>query len=170
MREIDFFGKLLGLRKPWKVCRVSLSSEEKRVDVAQEHQRRAQFSCKRECRWHWKLSKSHEKARPKGEAKRCFACPRQPAQPARRECKGRQPRPPPLGHCPSPDPSALHGQYSSSRQRSTGAARSRSIRDCAAARPSSLMIHPKEMLSNGTPCLRAPNTTQGTRHDNRSDS
>jgi transposase len=49
MREVDFFDKLLGLRKPWKVSRVSLSSEEKRIDVVLEHQRRAQFSCP-ECR------------------------------------------------------------------------------------------------------------------------
>jgi transposase len=45
MREIDFFGKLLGLRKPWKVSQVSLSLEEKRIDVSLEHRRRAQFSC-----------------------------------------------------------------------------------------------------------------------------
>jgi transposase len=49
MREVDFFDKLLGLRKPWKVSRVSLSSEEKRIDVVLEHRRRAQFSCP-ECR------------------------------------------------------------------------------------------------------------------------
>ncbi len=49
MREIDFFGKLLGLRKPWRVSRVSLSMEEKRIDVSLEHRRRAQFFCPECC-------------------------------------------------------------------------------------------------------------------------
>ena len=49
MRDIEFFAKLLCLRKPWKVSRVSLSSEEKRIDIGLEHGRRAQFSCP-ECR------------------------------------------------------------------------------------------------------------------------
>jgi transposase len=49
VRDIDFFAKLLGLRKPWRVSRVSLSSEEKRIDVSLEHRPRAQFCCP-ECR------------------------------------------------------------------------------------------------------------------------
>jgi transposase len=49
MRDISFFAKLLGLRSPWKVSQVSLSSEEKRIDVSLGHRRRAQFSCP-ECR------------------------------------------------------------------------------------------------------------------------
>ena len=49
MRDNDFFAKLLGLTKPWKVGRVSLSSEEKRIDVSLEHRHRAPFSCP-ECR------------------------------------------------------------------------------------------------------------------------
>jgi transposase len=49
VRDIDFFAKLLGLRKPWMVSRVFLSSEEKQIDVWLEHRRRAQFSCP-ECR------------------------------------------------------------------------------------------------------------------------
>jgi transposase len=49
VRDIDFCAKLLGLSKPWKVNRVSISSEEKRIDVWLEHRRRAQFSCP-ECR------------------------------------------------------------------------------------------------------------------------
>ena len=49
MRDVAFFAKLLCLRKPWKVSRVSLSPEEKRIDIGLEHGRRAQFSCP-ECR------------------------------------------------------------------------------------------------------------------------
>jgi transposase len=45
VRDIDFFAKLLGLRKPWRVSRVTLSSEGKRIDVSLEHRRRAQFCC-----------------------------------------------------------------------------------------------------------------------------
>lgn len=45
MRDIDFFAKLLGLRKPWRVSRVTLSLEGKRIDVSLEHRRRAQFCC-----------------------------------------------------------------------------------------------------------------------------
>ena len=45
MRDIDFFTKLLGLRKPWKVSQVFLSMEEKRIDISLEHRRRAQFFC-----------------------------------------------------------------------------------------------------------------------------
>jgi transposase len=49
MRDIDFFAKLLSLKKPWKVDRVSLSPEEKEIDVWLEHRRRAEFVCP-ECR------------------------------------------------------------------------------------------------------------------------
>lgn len=49
MRDIDFLARLLGLRKPWRVSQVSLSPEEKRIDVSLEHRRRAQFCCP-ECR------------------------------------------------------------------------------------------------------------------------
>jgi transposase len=45
VRDIHFFAKLLGLNKPWTVSQVSLSPEEKRIDVALEHGRRAKFSC-----------------------------------------------------------------------------------------------------------------------------
>src|ERR1041384_785250 len=49
MRDIDFFGKLLRLRKPWKVERVSISPEKKVIDVWLEHRRHAEFACP-ECR------------------------------------------------------------------------------------------------------------------------
>jgi len=49
VRDIEFFAKLLCLRKPWKVSQVFLSSEEKRIDIRLEHGRRAPFSCP-ECR------------------------------------------------------------------------------------------------------------------------
>jgi transposase len=50
MRDIDFFNKLLDLKTPWKVSRVSLAPEEKEIDVWLEHRRGAQFSCP-ECGW-----------------------------------------------------------------------------------------------------------------------
>jgi len=50
MRDIDFFSRLLCLKKPWKVSRVSLSSEEKEIDVWLEHRDRATFGCP-ECRF-----------------------------------------------------------------------------------------------------------------------
>jgi transposase len=49
MRDIDFFGKLLSLKKPWKVSRVALSSGEKQIDVWLEHRHGAEFACP-ECR------------------------------------------------------------------------------------------------------------------------
>ena len=49
MRDIDFVSRLLCLNKPWKVSRVSLSSEEKEIDVWLEHRGRAEFACP-ECR------------------------------------------------------------------------------------------------------------------------
>jgi transposase len=45
VRDIDFFAELVGLRKPWRVNRVTLSPEEKRIDVSLEHRRRVQFCC-----------------------------------------------------------------------------------------------------------------------------
>jgi transposase len=49
VRDIDFFSRLLGLKKPWKVSRVSLSSKEKEIDIGLEHSNRAEFGCP-ECR------------------------------------------------------------------------------------------------------------------------
>jgi transposase len=49
VRDTDFFRELLGLKKPWKVDRVSLSSKEKEIDVWLEHRSRAEFACA-ECR------------------------------------------------------------------------------------------------------------------------
>jgi transposase len=49
MRDIDFFAKLLSVKRPWKVDRVSLSPEEKEIHVWLEHRRRAEFACP-ECR------------------------------------------------------------------------------------------------------------------------
>ena len=49
MRDIDFFSRLLCLKKPWKVSRVSLSSKEKEIDIWLEHSNRAEFGCP-ECR------------------------------------------------------------------------------------------------------------------------
>jgi transposase len=45
MRDIDFFTKLLSLKKPWKVDRVSISPEAKEIDVWLEHRQRAEFAC-----------------------------------------------------------------------------------------------------------------------------
>lgn len=45
MRDIDVFAKLLGLKKPWKVSRVSLAPEEKQIDVWLEHRRGVEFAC-----------------------------------------------------------------------------------------------------------------------------
>ena len=50
MRDIDVFARLLTLKKPWKVERVSLSSEEKEVHVWLQHRAGATFACP-ECRW-----------------------------------------------------------------------------------------------------------------------
>lgn len=49
MRDIDFFTKLLILKRPWRVDRVSLSPEEKEIHVWLEHRQRAGFACP-ECR------------------------------------------------------------------------------------------------------------------------
>jgi transposase len=45
MRAVDLVSRLLNLSRPWKVSRVSLSPEEKEVDVWLEHRRRAEFVC-----------------------------------------------------------------------------------------------------------------------------
>jgi zinc-finger of transposase IS204/IS1001/IS1096/IS1165 len=45
VRDIDFFAKLLRLKKPWKVNRVSVSTKEKRVEGWLEHRPRAEFVC-----------------------------------------------------------------------------------------------------------------------------
>jgi transposase len=45
VRDIDFFSRLLCLKKPWKVSRVSLSSKEKEFDIWLEHSSRAEFGC-----------------------------------------------------------------------------------------------------------------------------
>jgi len=49
VRDVVFFSRLLGLERPWKVQQVSLSSEEKEIEVRLEHQCRAEFYCP-ECR------------------------------------------------------------------------------------------------------------------------
>lgn len=49
MRDIDIFNRLLCLKKPWKVERVSLSSEKNEIDVWLQHRRGAEFACP-ECR------------------------------------------------------------------------------------------------------------------------
>jgi transposase len=43
VRDIDFFSRLLSLKRPWKVDRVSLSAKE--LDIWLEHRRRAEFAC-----------------------------------------------------------------------------------------------------------------------------
>src|ERR1700737_3205465 len=49
MRDIEFFGKLLSLKKPWRVERVSLAAEKGEIDVWLEHRWHAEFACP-ECR------------------------------------------------------------------------------------------------------------------------
>jgi transposase len=49
MRDIEFFTKLLSLKRPWNVDRVSLSPEEKEIHVWLEHRRHPEFACP-ECR------------------------------------------------------------------------------------------------------------------------
>lgn len=49
MRDVDFFREILGLKKPWKVSGVSISLEEKKVDVGLEHRWATKFACP-ECR------------------------------------------------------------------------------------------------------------------------
>lgn len=45
MRDIDFFARLLTLKRPWKVSRVALASKEKELDVWLEHRPGAEFAC-----------------------------------------------------------------------------------------------------------------------------
>jgi transposase len=45
VRDIDVFARLLTLKKPWKVGRVSLSSEEEEVHVWLQHRAGATFTC-----------------------------------------------------------------------------------------------------------------------------
>jgi transposase len=49
VRDIDVFGRLLNLKKPWKVSRVSLAVEKGEVNVWLEHRQRVGFCCP-ECR------------------------------------------------------------------------------------------------------------------------
>lgn len=49
MRDIDFVAKLLRLKRPWKVSRVSISPEEKEIEVWLEHRRGAKFACPECC-------------------------------------------------------------------------------------------------------------------------
>jgi transposase len=51
MRDIDVFSKLLNLRTPWKVDRVSLAPQEHHLDVWLAHRRNASFTCP-ECGLH----------------------------------------------------------------------------------------------------------------------
>ena len=45
MRDIDFFTRLLSLKRPWTVSRVALASKEKELDVWLEHRPGAEFAC-----------------------------------------------------------------------------------------------------------------------------
>ena len=45
MRDIDFFTRLLSLKRPWKVSRVTLAAKEKELDVWLEHRLGAEFAC-----------------------------------------------------------------------------------------------------------------------------
>ena len=45
MRDIAFFSKLLALKKPWRVERVSLDTHEHQIDVWLAHRRNATFTC-----------------------------------------------------------------------------------------------------------------------------
>jgi transposase len=45
MRDIDLFSRLLSLQRPWRVERVALDSEERRIDVGLAHRRNASFRC-----------------------------------------------------------------------------------------------------------------------------
>jgi transposase len=45
MRDIDVFSKLLNLRTPWKVERISLVPQEHQLDVWLAHRRNASFTC-----------------------------------------------------------------------------------------------------------------------------
>jgi transposase len=45
MRDTDIFSKLLNLQNPWRVDRVALTPEERRLDVWLAHRRNASFPC-----------------------------------------------------------------------------------------------------------------------------
>jgi transposase len=45
MRDVDFFTRLLSLKKPWRVSRVTLASKEKEIEVWLEHRPGAEFAC-----------------------------------------------------------------------------------------------------------------------------
>jgi transposase len=45
MRDIDLFSRLLSLQRPWRVERVALDSEGRRIDVGLAHRRNASFRC-----------------------------------------------------------------------------------------------------------------------------
>jgi transposase len=45
MRDVDFFARLLPLKKPWRVSRVTLASKEKEIEVSLEHRPGAEFAC-----------------------------------------------------------------------------------------------------------------------------
>jgi len=45
MRDVDFFTRLLSLKKPWRVSRVTLASKEKEIEVWLEHRAGAEFAC-----------------------------------------------------------------------------------------------------------------------------
>jgi transposase len=45
MRDIAFFSKLLALKKPWRVERLSLDTRQHRIDVWIVHRRNASFTC-----------------------------------------------------------------------------------------------------------------------------
>jgi transposase len=45
VRDIDFFSRLLDLKRPWKVSRVSLFSKEREIGIWLEHRSRAEFAC-----------------------------------------------------------------------------------------------------------------------------
>jgi transposase len=45
MRDIDFFTRLLSLKRPWKVSRVVLASKNSEIDVWLEHRPGVEFAC-----------------------------------------------------------------------------------------------------------------------------
>jgi hypothetical protein len=45
MRDIVFFSKLLALKNPWRVDRLSLDTKRRRIDVWIIHRRNAFFRC-----------------------------------------------------------------------------------------------------------------------------
>ena len=45
MRDVTFFSRLWALEHPWRVQRVSLNTQEHRIDVWLAHRRNASFDC-----------------------------------------------------------------------------------------------------------------------------